>query len=475
MKEQLNISSTAKATMMFTLANLIHYGCSLLYSPVFARIMTQEEYGVVTLYSSWMTLLTTILTLNVWSSAYIGFVEFKEDKDGFSAATQKIVLPICGLAAVALLLFPAAAERIFVLPVTVLWFLLLNIIVTPSFQVWSARQRYEYRYKAIFAVSVMNSVAVLLIGVLAVFLFPGNRGEARIFGSGIIQFVIYVGVFALILSRGRRQSKRQHYKFIFKMSLAQLPNSVANSLLSQTDRIMIAQILGESATAVYGMAGTISGAFYTVIMTSINSTWVPSIFKLLDEGEFEKLRKSANYLTALVALCCFLLVMGAPEAIWILGGKQYSNAKWCVPGLVLSLLFSFVTGLFGNVQVYHKKPQYICVGSLLGALSNIALNAMLIPRLGAAAASYTSLLGEIIICFANYWMMRYVCQTVAAEYHLFDVSKIGMICAGTVAASILGSLLLYEMPVLRYLIVATSFIALFIKRDVILGLIKKDT
>lgn len=96
---------------------------------------------------------------------------------------------------------------------------------------------------------------------------------------------------------------------------------------------MIAKMLSESATAVYGMAGTISGAFYTVIMSSINATWVPSVFKLLDEGKFEKLRKNANYLTVLVAMCCFLLVMGAPEAIQILGGEQYTAAKMVRSGV----------------------------------------------------------------------------------------------------------------------------------------------
>lgn len=472
MKERTKISDSAKATLMFTLANLIHYGCGLVYSPIFTRIMSQEEYGMVTLYSSWTNLLTTVLTMNVWSSAYIGFIEFKEEKEGFAAAAQKIVLPACGIGAITLLWFPSVMEELFVLPITVLWFLLLNITVTPSFQMWSARQRYEYRYKAIFAVTVINSLAVLVIGVLAVFLFPQERAQARIFGSGIAQFIIYVGLFILILWRGRRRTSKSQYRFILKMSLAQLPNSVANSLLSQTDRIMIAKILGESATAVYGMAGTISGAFYTVIMASINATWVPSIFRFLDQGELEKLRRNSNYLTALVAMCCFLIVMGTPEAIWILGGKQYADAKWCVPGLILSLLFSFVTGLFGNVLVYHKKPQYICVGSLMGALCNIVLNAMLIPLFGAAAASYTSLLGSIIICIVDYWIMKRVCQAVTAEYRLFDIPKISIICGSTILASVLGVLFLYEGKILRYSIVAVSFIVLFVRRNEILGLIK---
>lgn len=91
----------------------------------------------------------------------------------------------------------------------------------------------SYRYKAIFIVSVVNSVAVLIIGVFAVFLFPGARGQARIFGSGMVQLIIYGCIFAMILWRGRRRTQKKQYQFILKMSLAQLPNSVANSLLSQ--------------------------------------------------------------------------------------------------------------------------------------------------------------------------------------------------------------------------------------------------
>lgn len=474
MSKKSQLSETAKATLMFTIANLIHYGCSLLYSPIFARIMTQEEYGLVTVYNSWLSLLTTILTLNVWSSAYIGFVEFKDNKDEYAAAAQRIVLPLCGAAAIILVLFPRTVENALVLPLPVLWFLLLNILITPAFQLWSARQRYEYRYKAIFAVSVINSVAVLVFGLLGIWLFPHNKGVARIFGGGISQCAIYAVIFVLILYRGGKKTNKEHNQFIIKMSLAQLPNSVANSLLSQTDRIMIAKILNESATAIYGMAGTISGAFYTIIMASINATWVPSIFKMMEKGQLEKLRKSANQLTALVAFGCFLLVMGAPEAIWILGGKQYEDTKWCVPALVLGLLFSFVTGLFGNIQAYHKKPQYICIGSLLGALCNIALNALLIPYWGVVAASYTSLIGEIIICVVNYKMMKVVCCSLSKEYRLFDIPKIIAICAFTVIASLAGALFLYDRLIVRYAVIASCFFAILLKRKQVLNLIKAD-
>lgn len=453
MTKKNGLNQTTTATLMFSLANLIHYGCGLLYTPIFSRVMTQQEYGTVTIYSSWAGILTTALTLNIWSSAYIGFVEFKGEEDQYAANAIKVAMPMCIVAAVLLAVFPNILSEWFVLSPALLWFLLLNVFVTPAFQLWSFRQRYDYRYKALFWISIANSIAVLICGLVAIFLFPGHKSEARIIGGGWVQLTIYTVLFFLLLVRGGRKGNRMHQKFALKMSLAQMPNSLANSLLSQMDRIMIAQTIGESATAVYGMAGTISSAFYSVVMVAINASWVPYIYRSLSENKPERLNKTSVRLTMLVALGCFMVVLIAPEALLILGGESYEAAKWCVPGLVLSLLVSFAAGGINEVMVFCKKPQYICLGTIIAAGINIGLNALLIPRWGAVVAGYTTLLSSMVMGVVDYKMMRTISANTSFNCAVFDVKRLVMICIGTTIAALLCVGLLYDRVAPRYAIV----------------------
>ena len=474
MKNKLKLSESAKATLMFTLANVIHYGCSFLYTPVFARLMTQEEYGKVTMYTSWVSLLTPLLTLNIWSCAYIGFLEYKEQKDSFTSNVLRTTLPLAGLIILITATIPQKVSALLDLPTPIVWFLLATIFTTPAFQIWSARQRFEYRYKALFAVSCISSVAVLVFGIAGVFLLPTQKAYGRILGGGAFQLIIYAVLFVLLLRRGSAKANRTQQKFALKMALAQLPNGIAVSLLNQTDRIMIARLLDESALAIYGMAGTISNAVYSVILAAINASWSPFILKAMDEKRFNELRRTANYLICLVALGCFSVILVAPEGLLILGGKAYIPAKWCVPGLLLGLLLSFVEGCFLNVILYCKRPQYVCIGTVTAACINMCLNAICIPVFGVAAASYTSMLGSVVICVMDYIIMRHILKARGQDWHIFDLRGIALICFGTIVASVFCAAVLYEAMLIRYFIVAMIAVVLWMKREKLLKLVQAN-
>ena len=53
-------------------------------SPIFAHILTKEEFGQVTIYSSWMGLITIFLTLNLYAGSFqTAMVKFEKERDGY--------------------------------------------------------------------------------------------------------------------------------------------------------------------------------------------------------------------------------------------------------------------------------------------------------------------------------------------------------------------------------------------------------
>ena len=177
-------------------------------------------------------------------------------------------------------------------------------------------------------------------------------------------------------------------------------------------------------------------------------------------------------MTALVAIVCLLVILVAPEGILFLGGFSYEKAKWCVPGLILCVVFNFVSGLFGNVTAYYKSPQYQCVGPLAGVGVNLVLNYLLIPAYGITAASYTSLVASIVGCVINYRMMLIACKKCGAKYHLYDLFILTAISIGTLILGI-GCTMLYEYIVPRYIIFLLAILAVLWKRKEILKLIQR--
>ena len=60
-----NMSITVKSGIWFTLCNFIQKGISFITIPIFTRIMSTQEYGSYSVYTSWYSLIAIFATLNL--------------------------------------------------------------------------------------------------------------------------------------------------------------------------------------------------------------------------------------------------------------------------------------------------------------------------------------------------------------------------------------------------------------------------
>ena len=84
-----SMSKVVKASFWFTICSVLSKGMAFLTIPIFTRIMTTEEYGYVTLYNSWLLIITTICTLQVtYGGFYNGMIKFRKKKEQTSSPSS---------------------------------------------------------------------------------------------------------------------------------------------------------------------------------------------------------------------------------------------------------------------------------------------------------------------------------------------------------------------------------------------------
>ena len=59
-----------KAGIWFTICNLLQRGISILTVPIFTRLLTPDQYGVYSLYLSWLNILTIFTSLNLYYGVF---------------------------------------------------------------------------------------------------------------------------------------------------------------------------------------------------------------------------------------------------------------------------------------------------------------------------------------------------------------------------------------------------------------------
>ena len=74
----------AKASVGFLFANVFQKAVMIIFTPIFTRVMTTEEFSKYAVFQSWEAIITVVATLNISSYAKAkALVEIKSEKDNF--------------------------------------------------------------------------------------------------------------------------------------------------------------------------------------------------------------------------------------------------------------------------------------------------------------------------------------------------------------------------------------------------------
>ena len=72
----------AKASTAYLICNIVQKCLSFFTMPLFTNLLTEEQYGQVTVYGSWSGILSILLTLNLaYGSFSTAMVKFEEERD----------------------------------------------------------------------------------------------------------------------------------------------------------------------------------------------------------------------------------------------------------------------------------------------------------------------------------------------------------------------------------------------------------
>ena len=125
--------------------------------------------------------------------------------------------------------------------------------------------------------------------------------------------------------------------------------------------------------------------------------------------------------------------------------------------------------LFATFQFYFEKTKWVAIGSCIGAILNVILNAIFIPLYGFVAAGYTTLVCYILFGVFHYYFMLKVCDEFLDGNRVYNATIIFGI-GGFLMVLCITSISLYGMPIIRYVIICVILLGGIIKRKKLLDL-----
>lgn len=175
-----------------------------------------------------------------------------------------------------------------------------------------------------------------------------------------------------------------------------VPPALALTLLDSIDRFLFIGMLGKEAGAdangLYGRAATFASILHGVLLLPFTTYW-PSVYYELAKREHAAvdLGRCASYYAAVAAFLATGLSVVAKPLVALMTEAQFHPAWAAVPPLAFSLALYGLSEVTRVGMFVAGRTRRMPVLVVVALAVNVALNLVLIPRIGFVAAAWASL------------------------------------------------------------------------------------
>lgn len=381
-------------TIIFGIGTFSSKFLVFLLMPIYSRILSPYDYGIVDIIVSTSNLLIPIVGLSITEGIIrFGLERSVRKSDVFSTGIWAV---LCGFA-VFLVFSPIFLFIKLITPYTVLIYLYVLCANLKGVCAQFVRARGMVKLYAVDG--IFSTAMVILFNILFLVVFRwGITGY--VLATILSDLISAVSLFCVAGLKNYLHLFSFNHKVRRAMliySIPLIPNTLFWWITNVSDRYLVTYMISPEANGLYSMAYKIP-----TIITSVSQifmqAWQMSAFT--ETSEKSKTRffstvfnsyQSIVFLVGSVVIVCIKLITR------ILVSEAYYESWRYVPLLVMSVIFTCFVSFLGSVYMSAKKNAMSLITTFLGALANVIMNIILIPIYGANGAAFAT--------FASYFFV----------------------------------------------------------------------
>lgn len=456
------LSPAARASFWYAICGALQKGIGIIVIPVYTRIMDPGAYGTYTVFQSWFSLIFVFTSLGLANYVFNnGMLKYKNDRDGFSSAMLGLSGAVTLVFVTVFFAFPSFWASVFGLAAPLVFLLFVRCLVSPSYELWAARLRYEFRYKGVVALTLTLTALVPIVSV-PVILFSEDKAAAALICQVAIMSLAYAVPFMSLLRKSRKLFNKEYWLYALKFNLPLIPSMFAMLALNQMNRIVIANMVGDAQAAMFSVACSV-GSVAMFIYSALEQAYRPWFYQRMEKRDCFSADKVAMLLIVIVGLACGILALFSPEIMLLFAPEEYASAVGAVAPIAASSVLIMLFSILITVEYFYEETKLIPLASIAAALANLVLDILLIPRFGYLVAGYVTVVCYLILVVGHVFL----CRRAVKRHHkgCAPVSSWKLFgCAAVIVVAIVAVQLLYGWLLVRVGLLAMFSILVFLKR-----------
>lgn len=398
-----------KNTVIVAIGKICTQFVSFFLLPLYTAVLSTEEYGIVDLLNTYISLLIPLFFLQMDQAIFRHLIDVREDENKKTKLITTTLLTVCVQAFLFIVLYIAVGQFI---KNEYKYFLATNVIASMFANIMLQISRGLGDNATYSQGSLVSGAGTVILNVIFICVFKlGASGMllanliANIMCSLFVFFKIKIYKYISTKSYSKKALKQ-----LWKYSIPLVPNQLSWWIINVSDRTIVTYCLGIAINGVYSAANKFS-SMCIAIFGIFNMTWSESASMYInEEGSDKYFSNVINMAVRFFSSACLGVIAVMPFVFkYLITGAGYAEAYYQIPILMIATIFNIMVSLFGSIYVALKKSGEIAKTSIYSAIINIGINLLLIKSIKLYAASISTLLAyAVMACYRYCDVQKYV-------------------------------------------------------------------
>ena len=445
----------SKDFAVYGLGEVVVKAFSLISLPIYTRVFSPDEFGILSYVLTLGGLLSAVLVLGGDSAYARFFFEARTVERRRLITSTWIGFLGAWSVAVCLLLVPfAGSVAQFSFADTSSTPLLVVMVLTGPVSLINKMcaqvLRNEFRPAAY---TILNVVATVLVIGIAITAVVGLK-------MGLIGVLLGTLVAELLMLPVRLWTARSMFCFCFSSTILRellkfgvpiVPTSLAYWVFLTSDRLILGKLSTLEQLGLYSVANSLVN-LATIAIYAFGQAWSPHAVKIYEEQRDAAPAFYGRVMTYL--LCGFgVLAVGitvfGPELLQVLTGARYQGADVAIAPLAIAMVAMASTQVTAGGITLAKRTHYLATHSWIAAVLNVILNLVLDGPFGMLGAAWATALAYVALTLLyartsqRLWRVTYEVRR--------SLTLVALILAFILGAGLLPSGLRLEVIVVKVL------------------------
>ncbi|TXT34670.1 MAG: polysaccharide biosynthesis protein [Chitinophagaceae bacterium] len=391
-------SSLIRGSLVYSGFNVLNSTLPFLLIPFLTRMLNTDDYGRISMITIFVTFVSPIVGLS--TNSIVSKNYFQVDFDYFKQTVQSVfIILFVSILSIAGISYFLKEQLFYFTGVNSTDLLICLLLSGTQFVITLVNSIFQMESKPFHFGVLQLSQTLINTSLTIYFIYFLNYGwHGRIYGWIIANFLIAIlGLFILF-----NKSYFKEFKFrtiivkeVLAYSLPIIPYTLSGMLVSLSDRFLVNKFLGSSYVGIFTLGLQISGVL-NIVFTSLNSAFVPWVYKKISKNESLNYLLGSFYIFSLIMVLISFVFLGSIYVFLdFFVGIKFAQIGGVVHIFILSNLFNSIYLIFTNYFIYKGDTKILAYNTLIVTILNIPICYLFINYFHFEGAIWSSMITSV--------------------------------------------------------------------------------